>query len=300
MEKMKEYKLSPEALVMVAGSSIGTQRKFYDRGYWYKQNNLGYEGLAEYLASKVLSCSNIEQYVEYERCKINGQDGCRSANFILEGESYISLQRLYDTYQGGQLSEQMRMRSTIQDRVKFVVDFVFRVTGLDIKEQLRKIATLDMLLLNTDRHFNNIGIIADVSRGIYKNAPVFDNGNSLLSNYGLFPFDVPIEENIEKAIGQPFSASLESQAQALGFGLKVNYEQLEKVLSKESDSRALETLYKQLNRYEGIIKDNSVYIEQNPIRSSVMDKLKENQEICNRSNTDPAGINQHPIDREER
>ena len=36
MEKIKEYRLSPEALVMVAGSSIGTQKKFYEAGYWYK------------------------------------------------------------------------------------------------------------------------------------------------------------------------------------------------------------------------------------------------------------------------
>lgn len=62
MEKIIHYKMSPEAMVMVAGSSIGTQKKFY------------------------------------EKCKINGRDGCRSANFLLAGESYISLQRLYDTY----------------------------------------------------------------------------------------------------------------------------------------------------------------------------------------------------------
>ncbi len=44
---------------MVAGSSIGTQKKYYEKGYWYKQNHVGFEGVSEYLASKVLSCSNI-------------------------------------------------------------------------------------------------------------------------------------------------------------------------------------------------------------------------------------------------
>lgn len=106
MEKViKDYKLSPDALVMVAGSSIGTQKKYYESGFWYKQNHAGYEGAAEYLASKVLACSNIQEYVEYERCKVNGIDGCRSANFLLGSESFISLQRLYDIYHGGQLSE---------------------------------------------------------------------------------------------------------------------------------------------------------------------------------------------------
>lgn len=46
-------------------------------------------------------------------------------------------------------------------------------TGLDMKEQLSKILTFDMLILNTDRHFNNLGIIADISNNLYKNAPLF-------------------------------------------------------------------------------------------------------------------------------
>lgn len=258
MEKIKEYRLSPEALVMVAGSSIGTQKKFYEAGYWYKQNNVGYEGTAEYLVSKVLSCSNIEDYVEYEKCKINGHDGCRCPNFIKEGESYISLQRLYDTYHGGQLSEKIRLFNNIPDRIKYVVDFVLDITGLDITEQFAKIATLDMLILNTDRHFNNIGILVDPVKNIFKNAPVFDNGNSLLSNFSLFPFDTSIEDNIEKAIGQPFSSSLEIQANTFGFGLKINYDKLYKLLENESESRALKTLLIQLDKYKNIIMDNSI------------------------------------------
>ena len=43
---VKEYVLSPQALVMVQGSSKGTQPKYYEKGYWYKVNNLGYEGFS--------------------------------------------------------------------------------------------------------------------------------------------------------------------------------------------------------------------------------------------------------------
>jgi hypothetical protein len=259
-EVIKDYKLSPEAMIMVAGSSIGTQKKYYAKGFWYKQNKVGYEGIAEYLASKVLSCSNISEYVKYEQCKINGKEGCRSANFLREKESFISLQRLYDTYHGGQLSKRIRMIDSISDRVKFVVDFVLDTTGLDIKERLGKIATFDMLILNTDRHFNNIGIIADVLQNDYKNAPVFDNGNALLSNVGEYPFDVSIENNIDKVVGQPFAASLERQAMELGFGLRINYAELHKMLQKEPDSRALQTLQIQLEKYETLLKDNSLSI----------------------------------------
>ena len=71
---MKDYKLSARAIVMVAGSSQGTQPKYYDKGYWYKDDYSGYEGKAEYLSSLVLSCSNINDYVRYDECMINGKN----------------------------------------------------------------------------------------------------------------------------------------------------------------------------------------------------------------------------------
>lgn len=261
MEKIIDYVLSPEAMVMVAGSSIGTQKKYYENGYWYKQDRIGYEGTAEYLSSKVLSCSNIDQYVVYERCRINGRSGCRSANFLRPGASYISLQRLYDTYSGGQLSEKIRLLNTTKERINYVVDYVKEVINLDIEEQLGKILSFDMLILNTDRHFNNIGIIVDVACGQYRNAPIFDNGNSLLSNMGEYSFDESLKRNIEKVIGQPFCANLERQAWELGYGLKINYNELHNLLNKEQDSRALEVLQFQLERYEQVLRADDLKIK---------------------------------------
>ncbi len=260
MEKIINYRLSPEAMVMVSGSSIGTQKKYYENGYWYKQDRVGYEGTAEYLSSLVLSCSNVKEYAKYEKCQINGIFGCRSANFLKSGESYISLQRLYDTYSGGQLSEQMRLLNTVAERVDYVVGYVREVIDLDIKEQLGKLLTFDMLVLNTDRHFNNIGIIADIEHGTYRNAPIFDNGNALLSNVGEFPYDDPFENFIEKVIGQPFSANLERQAWEVGYGLKINYHKLDDLLNNEPETRAVAVLKYQLNRYEKILNDDSLLV----------------------------------------
>ena len=105
VEKMINYTLSPEMIVMVSGSGIGTQVKDYDDGMWYKQNKAGYEGIAECLSSKVLACSNIRDFVMYHTCKINGKDGCVSKNFLRPTESYISIQRLYDIYYEGKLDK---------------------------------------------------------------------------------------------------------------------------------------------------------------------------------------------------
>ncbi len=280
MENVKEYKLSPEAMVMVAGSSIGTQKKFYDKGFWYKQNNIGYEGTAEYLASLVLSCSNMDWFVRYEKCRINGRDGCRSANFLMEGESYISLQRLYDMYHGGQLSERIRSMDSVKERISFAIEFVKDTIGVNMRETLAKMATFDMLVLNTDRHFNNIGIVADTLHNRYVCAPAFDHGNALLSNIGEFPFGEPVACLAEKVIGQPFCANLERQAMELGFGLKINYRKLEGMLSGEPDNRALETLQYQLEKYKGILDDNTQRTEEHTEseNKAMEGNHKENQE----------------------
>ena len=112
-----------------------------------------------------------------------------------------------------------------------------------------QILTLDMLSLNTDRHFNNLGLIVDASTGVYKAAPIFDNGNSLLSDQNRFDEET-VEENLEKVYGQPFSASLEMQAREAGIGLMVDYEKLQYILEKEPVSRGLEVLMYQLKRQQ--------------------------------------------------
>ena len=246
---------------MVSGSGIGTQVKDYDDGMWYKQNKAGYEGIAECLSSKVLACSNIRDFVMYHTCKINGKDGCVSKNFLRPTESYISIQRLYDIYYEGKLDDAIRRLDSVKERIAYVKDFILSKTALDITEYLGKMLTFDMLILNTDRHFNNFGIIVDKTTDSYRFGPVFDNGNALLSNVLEFPFDLPIGENIQNVYGKPFSAKLEIQALEAGFGLKVNYDEVKRILKKEKDSRALSTLMLQLDRYEDIIKDNSIVAE---------------------------------------
>ena len=258
MERLKSYVLSPEAISMVSGSSKGTQSKYYENGYWYKINNIGCEGTAEYLTSLVLSCSNIEDYAVYERCTINGKEGCRSANFLKPGETYISIQRLYDLYVGGQLTDYIYSMNDVEKRILAVVDFVKEVTNLDIYDYLAKMMSLDALILNTDRHFHNIGVISNANENSYRLAPVFDNGSSLLSNFTEFPLDVSIDDNIEKAIGKPFSANLEYQAHCFGYGLKIDYSKLEAVLENENENRCLEVLRKQLRRYKERFKTEEI------------------------------------------
>ena len=251
-------RLPAEAMVLVSGSSKGTQQKYFFDNKWYKQNRIGYEDLAEVLSTRVLMCSNIEHYVPYKKCIINGKKGCLSENFLKRNETYSSLQRLYDIYYDRELTDVVQGIGNIEDKIQYVLEFVQKITKLDIKEELGKLLTFDMLILNTDRHFNNIGLIIDKVTRKYRVAPVFDNGNALLSNLGEFPYDRSIEENIENVIGKPFYANLERQAMEIGFGLKINYQKLYKLLGREPESRALEVLKYQLKRYEKILRDDNI------------------------------------------
>lgn len=254
VERLTNYILSPAAISMVSGSSKGTQTKYYDGGYWYKINNIGSESTSEYLASLVLSCSNITDYVSYEKCMINGKLGCRSRNFLKDGENYVSIQRLYDLYVGGDLTDVIYSISDVSERIKYVVDFVKEVTGLDIYDYLAKMLSFDALILNTDRHFHNIGVICDANTNEYRLAPVFDNGNSLLSNYSIFPFEETIDDNISKVVGKPFAANLEYQAHCFSYGLKIDYKRLKKLLAHEEVSRCLQVLEMQLHKYEKLFR----------------------------------------------
>ena len=250
---MINYKLSPKALVMIAGSSKGTQDKYYDNGYWYKVNTKGYESLAEYISTKILECSNVTDFVKYEKCTINNKPGCRSKNFLNVNESFISFQRLFDMYHGGDLMGIITPMDSADERVNYVKDFIYSSTNLDVSNYLSKIIALDMLILNTDRHFNNLGIIINSETEECREAPIFDNGAALLSDFSKFDIEDSLEHNIEKAYAVPFSSNFELQTRACGLSLELDYSMLNNVLDELPDSRARDVLEYQLDRYEEII-----------------------------------------------
>lgn len=251
---MNNYILSPKALVMTQGSSIGTQDKYFENNKWFKLDTAGYESTAEYLVSLVLKYSNVEDYVEYEKCTINGKNGCVSNNFLNENESFISFERLYNLYRGESLNDIIPMMDSIQERVDYVMDFIEEYTGLDVSDYLSKILALDALTLNVDRHFHNLGIIINEKEESFRTAPIFDNGNALLSNMSRFPY-ANIDENIKMVVGMPFSSNLELQAYEVGIGLKIDYEGLYECLKNEPHSRALDILMYQLQRERNLIPD---------------------------------------------
>lgn len=68
-------------------------------------------------------------------------------------------------------------------------------------------------------------------------------------------YEIYTGENLDLVYGQPFSSSLEAQAEYAGIGLAIDYKGLEMELEAENDSRGLQVLRYQLAKYKKIIPD---------------------------------------------
>ena len=177
--QLENFNISDSYLVRTSGTSDGTQDKYFKDNKWFKLDRYGNEGLAEYTASQILKLSGIfsKDYVEYTPCLINGKPGCYSTNFLSENESFITLYRLYKNVTGRDLAT-VCSKMDYDDGIDYVINFVKEQTGVDIQEYLANTFILDEIILNEDRHFNNLGIIYNETD--FRTAPIFDNGKSFL------------------------------------------------------------------------------------------------------------------------
>lgn len=221
-------------MVIDKSTSDGAQDKYYKDGFWYKKDHFGGEGMSEFLASLVLSCTNLskDKYVLYDRCIINDARGCFSRDFcenIEEGE-FISFYRLYTNTYGKDLAS-VASKMDYDDAIEYVIEFIENTTGLDVREYLANTFFLDRVILNTDRHFNNMGVIFDGES--FHLAPIFDNGKSLLVGCDVIESSIPkqLEKSIKKSYAKAFSPAYE-----------INYKYLRAFTNVELDVVKLKSL----------------------------------------------------------
>lgn len=256
---IKEYNIEEIYRRQIGHGSLGMTNKFFKDNYWYKQNNKGYEGKSEYLVTKILDNSDIGNYASYEECIINGVPGCRSKNFLNEGESLITLSRLYNLTYGGDLKNKINSYVLLSDRIEYVMDFVNEFTGLDIHNYLGKVLKIDMLTYDVDRHFNNLAIIK--TNGGYKEAPLFDYGASYFSMQHVFTDNMSLAEKIKKMTPQPFSVSFEEQAMYFqDVEISLDYDGITRAIKNES-SELQEIILFNLDRYKFMFNDKKIVHE---------------------------------------
>lgn len=197
-------------------TSKGNQPKWYANNLWYKADHMGYEGLAEYIVSKLLKKSNIKNFVNYELIEIEFDDkkkmGCVSKNFKGDDEILIPIEKLHRQYFGKGLADAIAKINSMEDKIKYTISFIEEVTNINnAGEYITTLLKIDAFFLNEDRHTNNIAVMRNEKTKKYCFAPIFDNGLSLLSDTKDYPLETDVYDNINKVKAKPFDINFDNQ-----------------------------------------------------------------------------------------
>lgn len=215
---MSTIEISKDYIVTGAEhSSLGSQMKWKQEGYWYKADMLGFESLAEAVVSHLMKHSNIGQFIEYEPVTITyeGQQyrGCRSPEFKKEKEELISLERLAKSYTSFGLARMLERIADVEERILYTVELVENLTGLeDFGVYLTSLLELDAFFLNVGRHTGNIMLLYDTEKKEYRFAPVFDMAQALFSDTkNVCQLERGMVECYHAVTARPFSGNFDEQ-----------------------------------------------------------------------------------------
>lgn len=199
-------------------SSKGNQLKWENGGIWYKADYTGYEGLAEYMISHLLKKSTMgeQEFVMYDleqiKYKTTVYRGVKSENFLRDGWQLITLERLFKNYLGKSLYQCIFSIQEHEERLRFLVNQVERITGLtNFGVYLNKLFTIDAFFLNEDRHTHNIAVLMN-EKGAFAFCPIFDNGAGLLSDCTMdYPMGVDVYDLINQSCAKTICSDYDEQ-----------------------------------------------------------------------------------------
>lgn len=254
-------------------SSKGNQLKWLNNDTWYKADYTGYEGLSEYMVSKLLKCSTLsgQEYVDYDTEEISYNYsrylGCKSRNFLPDGWMLITLERLFNNMYGHSLNKSIYSIEDYKGRIQFMVEQTIRITGLKaFGAYVSKLLTVDALFLNEDRHTHNIAVLMDNERKFHY-CPIFDNGAALLSDTTMdYPLSVNVNKMINGAKAKTFCTDFDEQLDVVErlYGQHINFSFDNKVVdellaqepfySEDIKIRVREIIMQQKRKYQYLFK----------------------------------------------
>lgn len=134
----------------------------------------GLEPINEWLASRI--CKRLDlDYCDYTLDILRGQLVSKCKNFLTQDEEIISASDIMNLDSDDNLSNYERYVSILESY------------GIkNVKKKLSDMYIVDYLMLNTDRHMKNYGIIRNVKTLKWERiTPIFDTGTSLQSDVTL-------------------------------------------------------------------------------------------------------------------
>ena len=151
-----------------------------------------------------------------ERLHVHGRErtGCSSDNFLGTRESIVMISHLFKQYLGSSLTDTLSRLSSDKKRMAYLAEATAEITGLeDFPQYLTLLFEIDALVLNDDRHLNNIAVIAKDSKFEY--CPIFDQGAGLLSNMMYSPMHIIPKTLIADAQARPFNTTFNRQIRTM-------------------------------------------------------------------------------------
>lgn len=206
-----------ETVPIISTSSKGDQSKWQVDNKWIKQNTRGYEGQAEVLASLILSCSTLteREYVKYHLCEIllpNGETslGCYSYDFREKWQE-VTLERLFEANFSSTDSILNNTALSTEEKFEQLMRQVELYIGSDVRKEVVRMLAFDALILNEDRHTNNILFLYNPMKKSWRLAPIFDNGLSFLSDEKDYPQGKPLTILKRKVKAKPLNSNFSKQ-----------------------------------------------------------------------------------------
>lgn len=146
--------------------------------------------------------------VEYKEItvKLSGVDrkACICRSYLGENENDISVWKAL----GNRL--QVKKNESAKDLFNRVVECLsakLKIEKLSLENYIKIIMAFDYIICNTDRHLNNISFIGN--NGVYRLAPIYDNGKSFLSTDAVLT-DSDLTARSNKYKSKPFSSNPKS------------------------------------------------------------------------------------------
>lgn len=206
--------------IVAATSSKGNQEKWYDAAsdHWYKLDTGAFEARSETIASVVLTHSNLSDLgfssvpYQIEKVQMHGREqiACVSPIFLHPSEEIVTLAHLLKTEPGVDYQRIFHSRSSIPSRIQTLVEQVEQITGLTrIGAYLTLLFEYNALILNDDRHLNNIAVLYTPTG--YRYYPLFDHGAGFLLDPVAYAFDIETNVLVKQAIAKPFRCKFYTQ-----------------------------------------------------------------------------------------
>lgn len=162
-------------------ATTASQPKFVYNGWFIKLDRWGYEAIAEMVVSilaKYTKNINAFEYILLNPCYNRGVCASPIYTDAMDME-FVSFWTILT--KSGRLHELPSAKvNNGEDLLNKVIEIITEETGIEIEGYIKKMLMWDALILNTDRHYNNMAIRRK-GDGTYTTMPFFDHGLSLLS-----------------------------------------------------------------------------------------------------------------------